>query len=106
MKKVLSLLVVFSILFSFSVAFADIIAPTNVSGNSEEVPAEVENVSGEDIKENEAPVTVQSGEQTEVPETVDTVVEETKSPSPIGGIVAIVVVVIIVALVILVSRGN
>jgi len=96
MKRI-ALLLVFSILFSFSVAFADIIAP-QPSGN------EVVNTQEES---GEPTVVIEdSGDIAEAPVVEENTQDEEsgKTSNPLGGIIAIIVVIVMVALVALVSK--
>ena len=126
MKK-LALLLVFVFVLSFSLSFADIIAPVEEqNATTENVEAESGTTVSEEVNASAAENTneqtievvsdqevadpaqedAQSGETT--PVNSETAAEETveseKTSNPVGGIVAIVVIIVLVLLVALVSK--
>ncbi len=107
MKKI-ALFLVAMLLLSYSVVFADIIAPqddpsgevtvSEVVEPSGEVESAIENVT------ETAPSGTEVQEQTNTSSSNTEPVETAKSPSPLGAIIAIVVVIAIVALVAFISK--
>ena len=106
MKKI-ALLLVMSILFSFSVCFADIIVPSDVTSGEEDLVVSSEPETTETLEpteEGSGEVTPAPIEETYTNTETTQPVEAEKTSNPVGAIVAIVVVIVLVGLVALVSK--